>query len=231
MYYKHDLLKITTVLLEREEAKEFFSIFENIQPKLEQMWIHLTQSQTIFQSIDEKSIEKIFYEGSNTDRLAFKRNLFKEFLGEEDQVYSTKRVSVIFGYDKRELPYHMKLVYYHDARGLGNGYLRLHFTYKTYENGKVNHLMPWQIYENKQKKKTKGSSSEDNIQVNENHFEKRRRTEEYVPDEEELRELELIEETMKRHEKQFYMGQITPEYQKELYSGIVEKFGLNKKDI
>ena len=120
-YYDQELLELTTVLLDRDESKEFFSIFEYIQPKLEQMWMHLSDDMQRFNSFDDGSIEKIFYEGSREERQTERRRLINDLIGEEKPRYTTRRVSVLFGYDSRQLPYFMKLVYIKNARGHGCG--------------------------------------------------------------------------------------------------------------
>eukprot|EP01091_Cochliopodium_minus_P018928 TRINITY_DN7801_c0_g1_i1.p1 TRINITY_DN7801_c0_g1~~TRINITY_DN7801_c0_g1_i1.p1 ORF type:complete len:117 (-),score=33.54 TRINITY_DN7801_c0_g1_i1:248-598(-) len=87
--------------------------------------------------------------------------MVSDFLGEENkfQKYLLRRVEVLFGNDCRSRPLYMRLAYHKSALGEGNGLLRLHFCYKTYDDGEVVHIMPWE-YKNEEKEQNRKKRKE-----------------------------------------------------------------------
>lgn len=159
-YYEQEMKKYTTVKLNREEAREFVSIFENIDASLEQMWIHLKHQPGIFRKIDPTVVETMFYDKDKQVRFETRDDMVSKYLDQKYQgkPYMTKRVSVVFGDENRVYPLYLRLVHVENAIGFGRGMLRLHFSYKTIDSGKVTHMMPWQ---NKKRKRDEKEEEEE----------------------------------------------------------------------
>ncbi len=148
LYYNQLKHEVTTVWIKRKSAKALFSTFKNNKPKLDQFYIHERDNHQNFEEIEGEVIEKLFYEGSfSNQNLEFTKVVdnFKEKNG-IDTRYTTRRVSVLFGsYGGRSMPFYMKLSYYKDMGSVNDaGWLRLYFTYMTFDRGMSNHLLPWE---------------------------------------------------------------------------------------
>lgn len=154
MYNDVEPCETTTVFMKRENAKEFFSIFQNMKPRLDHLNVCLENNEKTFHNATDEEIEHIFYEASTfSEECKRSAELIEKFMLEKGVQNSakllTRRVSVLFGFHGNQIPFLMRLVYHKNANDFGIGNLKLCFTYMTYKNGHATHLLPFQKRINK----------------------------------------------------------------------------------
>jgi hypothetical protein len=160
LMYDDIILDISTIYLNRKDAKEFFSIFEMIEPKLDQLRICMLNNENVSKKATDEEIEYIFYDSKNfseqCDRAEEFNNNFKiEKNLCNDTPLHVRRISVLFGYHGNDIPFNLKLVHNKNSFGTGVGELKLCFTYLTYRNGVVQHELPFKKRQEKLLKKGK----------------------------------------------------------------------------
>lgn len=201
------------------------------------MWIH--SSKTDFKRIEQEEIEKIFYQKNKKEREKSRKEMVSNFLGSTKATsYTTKRVSIVFGNHGRKKPFCIKIVYHKNASGFGVGILRLHFTYKTYENGKVTHLLPFEIYQRKKQRKlkekertnqlcTEDESNDESEEVpQENQVKKRKESKEDDP-EILKKEMEELNQVIEENKKNWVSATVPSEELKmQIIREIEEKTGV-----
>ena len=89
-YYKQEALEVTTVMLNREEAKEFLSIFENIDARIEQFWIH-SKPMKIFEEVANEKVENMFYHEDQEERKKARDDVVSKFIEKRNKGLFNKK--------------------------------------------------------------------------------------------------------------------------------------------
>jgi hypothetical protein len=175
--YSHEPLENYTIYLSRKNAKEFFSLFKHICPTLDQFRINVVGDNKKHKNFSEEEIERVFYSGESMEAWNEGAKTFKQLANQflvdnnsKNGTYSTRRVSILFGYYADiKIPFSIKLVYVKNGRDFGRGILRMHFTYLTFDNGVITHCLPSEkrkgVHKDKEIFKRKKLTQEEKIKL------------------------------------------------------------------
>lgn len=147
--------------LNREQSNELFSLYKNVEPQLDRVWLHYKEQQSKFKEFTKEEIQKAYYDEDYDENFV---KIKENFLG--NARYTTRRITVLFGDHGTKKDLCMRLVYYKNARPSTKcGILRLYFFYYTYDDSELVHEL-YCIH--KKKKSNYNKKRRTNVPNNEN---------------------------------------------------------------
>jgi hypothetical protein len=127
--------------MDREQSKEFFSLFANINPQLDRVYIHNQYSIKNCVEFSEEEIEKSFYSENYEERGRAFDEVVNRFKQNVAPLYNVKKISVLFGNSESKNQLGLRLTFHQNTKmATGTGTLRLNFTYYTWDSLKLTHL-------------------------------------------------------------------------------------------